>query len=341
MFCLVVDDFGIEHVGKEHVQHLINALNLHYQITEDWTGKKHLGIDLRWDYDKRTVHLSMKHYIRDLLLKCNHPTTKKPCHSPHTNKLPTHGAKIQHADAPDDSPTLNTAETKTIQAIIGSLLCYARAVDNKLVVALSTIAMNTHSPTSFTLQEVNHLLDYVATYPNDGIIYRASKMQLAAHSDAGYLNEPKARSRASAHVCLSENVPIPAFNGAILTIAQIIKFVMSSAAEAELASLFITARKCVELRQTAIEMGWPQLPTPMPVDNTTAVGVVTNNIMPKQTKSMDMRLWWLRCRTNQKQFRPHWASGKGNYADYTSKHHSAQHHISQRPLRAGLKSTFE
>ena len=55
--------------------------------------------------------------------------------------------------------------------------------------------------------------------------------------------------------------------GAVLTIAQIIKFLMSSAAEAELVSLFINARKCAELRQTLIEMGWPQYPTPMQVDN--------------------------------------------------------------------------
>ena len=116
---------------------------------------------------------------------------------------------------------------------------------------------------------------------------------------------------------------------------------MSSAAEAELASLFITAKKCVELRNTLNEMGWQQKPTPIQVDNANAVGVVQNNIMPKQTKTMDMRLWWLRCRKNQKQFHPFWAAGKTNLADYTSKHHSGQHHLSQRPLRAGLPTTFE
>ena len=70
----------------------------------------------------------------------------------------------------------------------------------------------------------------------------------------------------------------------VLTIAQIIKFVMSSTAEAELASLFVTARKCVELRQTLIEMRWPQQPTPEQVDNTTSVGVVKNNIIPKKQR---------------------------------------------------------
>ncbi len=84
------------------------------------------------------------------------------------------------------------------------------------------------------------MLDYVATYPNDGIVYRASDMILYAHSDAGFLNETNAQSRAGAHIFLSENDPFPRFNGAVLSIAQIIKFVMASAAESELAAQFIT-----------------------------------------------------------------------------------------------------
>jgi hypothetical protein len=35
--------------------------------------------------------------------------------------------------------------------------------------------------------------------------------------------------------------PFPRFNGAMLSIAQIIKFVMASAAKSELAALFVTA----------------------------------------------------------------------------------------------------
>ena len=341
MFTLVVDDFGVEYVGKEHVEHLMNTLKTHYELTADWNGTKFLGIDLQWDYDKRTVRLSMNNYIATVLQRFQHPVKNKPTHSPHPHSPPSYGAKIQLAPAPDDSSPLNDETKQRMQAITGALLCYARAVDNKLLVALGTIATQTHAPTQRTAQLVDHLLNYVATYPNDGIIYRKSDMQLAAHSDAGYLNENNAKSRASAHTYLSENVPMPPFNGAILSIAQIIKYVMSSAAEAELAALFITARKCAEIRHTLLEMKWPQQPTPIQVDNTTAVGVVTNNIIPKQTKSMDMRLWWLRCRTNQKQFRPYWATGKGNLADYNSKHHSGPHHISQRPLRAGLPSTYE
>ena len=154
--------------------------------------------------------------------------------------------------------------------------------------------MKTHSPTTFTLKEVNHLPVYVDTYPDDGMFLRASKMKISFQSDAGYLNEEISISRASTHAHISENIPISALNGAVLTIAKIIKFVMSLEAEAELASLFVTTRKCFEIRRTLIQMGWPQHPTPMQVDNPIAVGVVTNNIIPKQTRSTDVRFCWLR-----------------------------------------------
>jgi hypothetical protein len=116
---------------------------------------------------------------------------------------------------------------------------------------------------------------------------------LCALADAGYLSETKSRSRAGAHIYLSEDDPIPHFNGAVLTIATIIKFGMALAAEAELAALFIAAREMVPHRQTLIDMGWPQPRSPVQTDNSTAIGVTNKTIVPKRAKMMDMRLWWL------------------------------------------------
>ena len=77
-------------------------------------------------------------------------------------------------------------------------------------------------------------------------------MILASHEDAEYLNIIKARGWFGAHIMLIENDPVPRYNGPILTIAQIIKFYMSSAAEAELSGLFITAKDMVPIIQTLI-----------------------------------------------------------------------------------------
>ena len=57
---------------------------------------------------------------------------------------------------------------------------------------------------------------------------------------------------------------------------------MTSATEAELAALYITAQKLVPTRQTLIEMGWPQPPTPIQTDNTKAEGVVNKKIVTKK-----------------------------------------------------------
>ena len=51
-FTLVVDDFGVKYVGKEHARHLISVLKEHYEISEDWEGKKYVGLTFDWDYEK-------------------------------------------------------------------------------------------------------------------------------------------------------------------------------------------------------------------------------------------------------------------------------------------------
>ena len=146
------------------------------------------------------------------------------------------------------------------------------------------------------------LLDYVATYPRDGIVYCASNMILCAHADAGFLNESRSHSLVGAHIFLSENDPFPGFNGTILSIAQIIKFVMASASKAELATLFITAQEMIPHHQTLIDMGWPQPKSPIQTGNSTAAGVTNNTIVPRRSKMMGMQIWWLRCRASQDQF---------------------------------------
>ena len=59
-----------------------------------------------------------------------------------------------------------------------------KAVNNKLLVALSAIgAQQAAAAAEDTSAAIEQLLDYVATYPNDGILFIKSDMILAAHAD--------------------------------------------------------------------------------------------------------------------------------------------------------------
>ena len=181
------------------------------------------------------------------------------------------------------------------------------------------------------MKRVKQFLDYVVTQEPAVTTYRASDMVLAIHSDAGYLNEEGARSRAGRHHFLSENIANPSNNGAIYNKASIIKSVMSSAAEAKIGALYINARKGVEERNILEEMGHLQPPTPVQTDNSTADGIVNLRVQPKCTKAMDMCFHWLRGRgVNQKQFKFYWRLGTLMQADYWTKHHSPSHHPRMR-----------
>eukprot|EP00957_Ditylum_brightwellii_P180452 13745850-Ditylum_brightwellii.AAC.1 len=92
------------------------------------------------------------------------------------------------------------------------------------------------------------MFDYCHTYPNATLRFLASGMVLTLHSDALYLSEKKERSRAAEHFYLSNKDDKEFNNSAILTLSTIIRHVVASTSEAELAALFYNAREAVPLR---------------------------------------------------------------------------------------------
>ena len=214
-------------------------------------------------------------------------------------------------------------------------------MDNKLLVVFSAIGSQKTIATQRTNEAINKILGYCATYPVDGILYLSRNMVLCAHSDAGFHNESKERNRSGAHVFLPENDAMPRYNGPVLTLAQIIKLVMSSASEAELGALFITAQEMVEMRQTLEEMKWPQPKFPIQTDNSAAAGVVNNTIVPRKLRTMDCRLHWLRCREAQGQFRYYRASGNLKWGYYINKYHPPLYHELKRMQFAGNSDSIK
>ena len=141
------------------------------------------------------------------------------------------------------------------------------------------IATQQAHPTETTKQKVKQLLDYCATNAQAAVKFAASDMVLKVHSDAGYANESAARSRSGGFFYLGNQPGKPEINnGALLMPTQIIKHVVSSAAEAEIGAAFINCREAIPVIVTLEELGYPQHETPVYMDNTTAVGFVNDTI---------------------------------------------------------------
>ncbi len=262
-FTLVVNDFGVKYVGKEHTMDLISILKEHHNISKDWLGNKYIEITLDWDYHNRRVHLSMLGYTTKSLHHFGYERPQWLQNSPHPHVAPTYGVNAQYVKTKDPSISLDKEGQKYIQAVTRTLLYYRQAVDSTMLVALNAIALQLAPPTQKTMERVKQLLDYCANQEKAVWAYHASNMALAIHSDAGYLNESKAQSRAGGHLFLSSDVQNPPNNGAMLTIAQIINAVMLSAAEDKLGTLYINTKEAVHMHRILQETGHPQPQTPI------------------------------------------------------------------------------
>ena len=218
-------------------------------------------------------------YIQKALKLFQHIHKKKQ-NQPFPHTPSKYGAKIQYAKQESTASPVNPMEKKFIQKVCGKFLFYGRVVDSTVLTPISAIALQSANPTKETLTHTNQLLDYLATQEDAVLTYNCSKMVMAVHSEASYLCESKAKSRTGGNFFMSNNAEIPSNNGAILNIAHIIKHVMTSATEAELAALYIMAREAVYMRIILEEMGHKQPATPIQTDNVMAEAVINAKITP-------------------------------------------------------------
>ena len=166
---------------------------------------------------------------------------RKLQHQPYPSAVIKYGVKTQYATAQSTSPQLDKHGKKFIQQVCGKFLFLGRAVDSTLLCPNSAIMLQAAKPTEDTMEQTLQLLDHIATQEEAVLIYSESNMKLAVHSDASYLSESQACSRVGGYFFLSNEATIPVNNSTVLNIAHIIKHVMMSATEAELAALYIMA----------------------------------------------------------------------------------------------------
>ena len=101
-FSLVVDDFGVLYRSKADAKHLEAAITAHYPIPKNWTGDKYIGIDLKWNYEKREFITSMKGYVKRALQEFSTQLPTKPI-TAHKSSIPPTLANIRKWNTPTKS----------------------------------------------------------------------------------------------------------------------------------------------------------------------------------------------------------------------------------------------
>jgi hypothetical protein len=99
-FTLVVNYFTVRYVGKQHAEHLGNALLQTYELMMDWTAMVYFRMTLKWDHKNRTSDISVPGYVSNVLSKFQHDAPKHLQHTP----CRLYGANTQYAMKDETSP---------------------------------------------------------------------------------------------------------------------------------------------------------------------------------------------------------------------------------------------
>ena len=209
---------------------------------------------------------------------------------------------------------------------------------------LGQLASQQNRPTEATKREAAAFLDYVATWPNATLVFRASDMVLRSISDGSHRGEPMGGSRVGG-IHFYGSTESRETNGAVQIVCKLLDVQSSSACETELGALYENGRVIAGLRTMAREFGYAQeKPTEVECDNKCAVGIACETEKQKRAAAMDMRFLWVADRVRQGQIRVTWSKGEGNLADFVTKIHPHKHHREMRkffvrdpPLRRNAK----
>ena len=147
-FTLVVDDFGIKYTALSDYNHLKSSLELLYKVTSSPTGTRHLGFDIDYDRPNRVMSLSLDGYIQKLLKSVVPESVKlKLYDSPMIYTPPVFGSTAPQVAPVDSSPLASSSDGRLLQTVVGSLLCYARAIDTLMLTAVCNLSTIQSHPT--------------------------------------------------------------------------------------------------------------------------------------------------------------------------------------------------
>ena len=319
-FVLIVDDLGIKVRSEEDLQHLADAIRPGWDVKIDRNGKKFLNITLDWDLDREIPQLTFHepNTVPKALARFAPNRVLKGRDTPSIYKSPTY-TKEQTAVMPSTAEPV-PEKKEFVQAVVGTFLYYGRVVDMLILEACNTIGLTQSNPTTETLEQVEQLLQYVAKYPNNKVVFTASDMELRCMYDASHHGIANARSKAGATFYAGNLDDSPTQTRNVFSaMCQVIKTVCASAVESEYGAAFMAGQKGYFLRNAFEALGHPQKATTFYGDNNITIGIATDNVKVKRSRAVNKEFHWFRDQIRLGNFEAIWIPTDDNLADYFTK----------------------
>ena len=308
-----VDDMMAVAPTKQHLDDIEIAIEHHVELDKLGTPKKLLGMELTWDKHK-SVKLTQKTSIGNLEKEYDLPASNIP-----TRSLPLNPTLFEPLKEHEEE--LAPSQLKKYQSLVGSLLYINRCTRPEISIQVNLLGRRTSQASQNNLQAAMHVLRYLASSKEKGIIIKRvpggiktfqEKGVIKAYADASYGGE-QAKSQSGNLVTL---------NGQII---------MWSSRRQDITAQSITEAEYIACSEATKDIRWLQQlmeefpfqiqtkPAYLYSDNEAAVKLTKTQTFHKRTRHIDHRYHYIRELTEQGMIQLQGITGKDNPSDILTK----------------------
>ena len=282
-----VDDITIACKSKSAIQHVKDALARHFTLRDLGPISSLLGVDITRDRPNRVLQLSQRQYVIDILERFN----MAECKPVSTPMEP--GIRLSQSMAPSTPDEVAFMATVPYASAVGALMYLSVATRPDIAYAVGVLCRFTSNPGEPHWKACKHLLRYLQGTKDLKLTFAPSSSPTSdlftVYSDADHGANPDNGKSTTGYV-------VKMGFGAINWSSKLQSIVALSTTEAEYVAAVSAGSDAIWTRHFLSELGYDSLSTPSPlrVDNQSAIAVARNPEHHGRMKQLDLRHFWLR-----------------------------------------------
>ena len=308
-----VDDITIISKDKSKIDWVKASLAKVFKLKDLGPTSYLLGIKVDYDHLKKVLQLSQYQYIIDMLIRFR-LTDCKPVTTPMDP-----GIKLSKSPVPLSKEEALMMLNIPYMNAVGALMYLAIATRPDIAHAVAKLAQYNSNPGIAHWKAVKHVFRYLQGTKDLKLTYRATKDSspvselFQTYSDADHAGCLDTRRSTSGFL-------IKMGTGAVSWSAKKQTTVADSSTEAEYVAASTAGREVIWMRALLTELGTKlDGPSPMMVDNQSAIKVLRNPEHHSKMKHIDIKMHWIRQVIKRKDIEIHFLSTKDMIADILTK----------------------
>jgi len=286
-----VDDMTLVSKDKSAINTVIEELEGHFKLRRLGGLEFLLGVKIERDRPRRTIHLSQKQYILNMLERYGFNS----CTPVSTPMNP--GTTLSHSDCPSTPGEVEEMRTVPYISAVGSLIYLAISTRPDISYTVGVLARYNTNPGRAHWAAVKHLFRYL----KGSMDYRLSlspdsttSQLFVGYSDADHGGDKDSGKSTGAYV-------VKMGTGAISWRSKLQDVVTLSTTEAEYIAAVHAGQELLWLHNLLGELGYTfSSPHTLYIDNQSAISVSHNPEHHGRMKHLDLKFFWLRDEVTQK-----------------------------------------